>query len=213
MIFLSKYTPAEVIILTKRKTTFKELFKITLGHLFLKEVINSFNIERQIDTTVRLYEYVKSGSNFINYSEQNYENFFLSVFKEDQSSQILFRSLIKIGYENSRSRTNFKNKILKIMVSKKYVNQNIFQKNFSKYSLTPYGYEIKEIIENEIKELNSSFDTLVDLDNAKSIEIGKLIGGNIFFLENIDCQLFSRIDKDLSIEIIRYKADGDYDCT
>lgn len=210
MTVLSEYTPAEVIILTKRKATFNEFFKVTLAHLFLKEVLRVIEVERQLDETIRIYKYVEVGSNFSTYNKKSYENFFLSLFNEDESNQILFRNLIRIGYENSRNRIRFKNKILKTIIQKNCVSQNFFQKILGRYNLTSIGSEIKDKLEDEIKKLNNS---LVVTDIMKTNEITKIIGGNIFFLEDMCCELYSQIDKDLVIEINLSKSEGDYDCT
>lgn len=205
MKYLSELTPAEIYILINDKVTHQELLKITFVDLLLKNVLKTFQVERQphIRQKVRIYKYVGIGQNFINYKSKIHEKFFLATFEKDNEIEILFRNLVKIGYQSSRTLMDFKNEMIRSQTLKKYFKQNIFQKLYYGYSFTEYGTELKRKIKQEIKNINNEIPDLKNIENQKAIELIKVIGGNIFLLGNIDYELLNLIDKDLATEINR----------
>ena len=187
MRYLSELTPAEVYILTKDKITHRELLKITFIDLLFKQVLRTFEVQRQphIRQEIRTYQYIGIGQNFKKYQSENHEKFFLSTFEKDSEIEMLFRNLVKVGYQKSRTLSDFKNELIKTTTLKKCFSQNIFQRIFYGYSFTEYGKEIKRKVEKEIQNLNSELSTLNSIENQKAIELIKVIGANIFLLENI----------------------------
>lgn len=183
---------------------------MTLADLFLRKILTILTLERRQGKIFKFYEYIEIGINFTNHDKKKYEDLFLNLFIEDKTRQVLFRNLIKIGFENSRNRINFRNKIIRTPTLKNFINQNLLQKIFSAYSLTTKGYEIKQKIEDEIKELNRR---LIYLNDSKANEVIETVGANTFFLKNLNRKLFLQIDEYLSIEIKLNSTDGDYDCT
>lgn len=211
MTYLSQLTPAEVFLLTKEHTSHRELLKITFIDLLLKEVLKTFEIQRQphIRHEIRIYKYVGIGPNFKNYLPKNHEKFFLSTFDTDSEIELLFRNLVKISYQNSKSLSNFKNELLKTPTLKKCFSQNIYQKIVCSYSFTDYGKELKRKVAQEIQNLNSEVSSLNTIENQKAVELIKVIGGNIFLLEYIDYELLDQIDADLAKEMNRKATNTD----
>lgn len=205
MTHLSELTPAEVYILTKENITHRELLKITFIDLLLKQVIKIFEVQRQphIRHEIRTYQYIAIGQNFKNYQSKNHEKFFLSIFDKDEEIEMLFRSLVKVGYQKSRTLSNFKNELIKTPTLKKCFSQNIFQRIFYGYSITEYGKHLKQKVEKEIQNLNSELSSINNIENQKAIELIKIIGGNIFLLEKIDYELLNQINSDLATEMNR----------
>ncbi len=208
MKYLSELTPAEVYILTNNKVSHQELLKVTLADLLLKQVLKMFEVQRQPHNRqeIRIYKYVGIGQNFKKHLSKGHEKFFLSSFEKDNEIEILFRNLIKIGYQNSRTVLDFKNSIIKSPTLKKCFKQNVFQKLYYGYSFTEYGTELKRKIEKEIQNINIEISDLKNIENQKAIELIKVIGGNIFLLGIFDYELLHQIDKDLSIEINRLNS-------
>jgi hypothetical protein len=138
MTYLSKLTPAEILILTKDNVSQQEILKITFIDLLFKQVLKTFEVERQphIKQKIRVYKYVGIGQNFSNYNSLNHERIFLSTFGSDNSIEILFRNLVKIGYQRSKTLSELKNDIIKTPNLKKCFSQNIFQRIFYGYSFT-----------------------------------------------------------------------------
>lgn len=210
MKYLSELTPAEILILTKENVTHQELLKITFIDLLFKQVLKTFEVERQphIKQEVRVYKYVGIGQNYRSYNSQNHERLFLSTFWTDNTIEILFRNLIKIAYQKSRTLKDLKNDLIKTPTLKKCFSQNIFQKLFYGYSFTEYGTELKRKVKKEIQNLGNELSSINNIENQKAIELIKIIGANIFLLVNIDYELLNQIDQDLGIEINRNISTG-----
>lgn len=205
MIHLSKLTPAEVLILTKNDVSQQEILKITFVDLLLKKVLRTFEVERQphINQEIRIYKYIGIGQNFKYYKSLNHESIFLSPFVHDNSLEILFRNLVRIGYQNSKSLAALKNEILRSPNLNGCFSQNIFQKIFQSYSITQYGSDLKRKVQQEIQTLSDEFSVVNDLENQKAIDLIKLIGANIFLLINVDYELLKQIDHLLGIEMAK----------
>jgi len=167
MKYLSELTPAEVLILTRGNVTQQEILKITFIDLLLKQVLKVFDVERQahIRQKVRVYKYVGIGQNYNNYNSLNHERVFLSAFGADNTMEMLFRNLVKIGYQKSRTLSDLKNDIIKTPALKRCFGQNIFQKLFYGYSLTAYGNELKVKVQEEIQNLGNELSSINSIDN------------------------------------------------
>jgi hypothetical protein len=211
MQYLLQLTPAEVYILTNAKATHREYLKITFIDLLFKQVLKTFEVERQphISHKVRIYTYVTSGPNFKNYKFRNHERFFLDTFEQDDSIEILFRNMVKIGYQKSRTLASFKNELIKTPILQKCFSQNIFHKIFYRYRLTEYGNDLKRKVEKEIQSLNSKFTSLDTIDNQEALALIKVIGGNIFLLEYITYDLLDEIDSELAALMNRKEVNSD----
>lgn len=203
MKYLSELTPAEIYILTKENFSHQELLKVTFVDLLLKQVLKTFEVKRQphIKQKIRIYKYIGIGQNFKNYNSKTHEKNFLSTFEKDNEIEMLFRNVVRIGYDKSGSLFSFKNEVIKTPTLEKCFSQNFLQKIFYNYSFTEYGKELKRKVEKEIQNLNNELAGLNHIENQKAIELINIIGGNIFLLQNIDYTLLKQIDKDLSEEM------------
>ncbi|MWB96315.1 hypothetical protein GON26_18285 [Flavobacterium sp. GA093] len=202
MKYLTELTPAEILVLTKESVTHKELLKITFIDLLFKQVLKIIEVERKphVRQDTRVYEYVVAGPNFKSYPSKNHERIFLSSFDPYDSVPILFRNLVKIGYQKSRTLEELKNDVIKTPALRKCFHQNFFQKMFYGYSLTEYGTELKRKIKKEIQDAGNQLSGLNSIENQKAVELIQLIGANIFILVNIDYGLLHQIDMDLGLE-------------
>lgn len=216
MKYLSVLTPAEILILTNEYATQRELLKITFIDLLFKQVLKTFEVERQphVRHEVRVYKYVGIGLNYKTYNSLNHERVFLSSFGTDNTIEILFRNLIKIAYQKAKTEKELKCDIIKSPTLKKCFSQNFFQRLFYSYSFTEYGIELKEKIQLEIQEVGKELSGVSNIENQKAIELIKIIGGNIFLLANVDYELLNQIDQDLGTEINKNTfSDGGSGCS
>lgn len=216
MKYLSELTPAEVLVLTKENVTHQEILKITFIDLLFKEVLQTVEVHRKphIREVDRIYKYVQIGKNYNNYNSLNHERVFLSAFNADNTVQILFRNLVKIGYKKSKTLNDLKNDIIKTPNLKRCFSRNIFQKLFYAYSLTEYGAELKTKVRQEIQKVGNELSSINSIENHKAVELIKKIGANIFILINVDYELLQQIDKDLGIEITKnHSIDGGSGCS
>lgn len=205
MTYLNQLSPAEVYILTQVKLSHKELLKVTFIDLLLKNVLNTFEIKRQphAKEAVRTYQYIGTGANFKNYQAKNHEKFFLSIFEKEPAIGVLFSNLVKVGYQQSRTLSDFKNELIKTPILKKCFTQNIWHKMFYGYKFTDYGKDLKRKVEKEIQQLNAELLNSHTPKNQMAVELIKVIGGNIFILETIDYELLKQIKLDLGSEFTR----------
>jgi hypothetical protein len=203
MKYLSELTPAEILILTKENVTQQELLKITFIDLLFKQVLKTFEVERQfhVREKVRVYKYVGIGQNYKHYNSKNHERLFLSTFGTDNTVEILFTNLVKIAYQKSITIQDLKNDIIQTPTLKKCFTQNIFQHFFYGYSFTEYGKELKQKVKKEIQDAGNELSDIENIENQKAIELIKIIGANIFLLVNLNYELLNQIDKDLAIQI------------
>ncbi len=218
MKYLSQLTPAELLVLTKDGVTHRELLKITFIDLLFKQVLKTYEVERQPHSKdkVRVYRYVGIGKNFETYSSQNHEKVFLSSFVADDSIEVLFSNLVKIAYQKSRTLLCYKDDIYKTPTLKKCFSQNIFQKLFYNYNVTDYGKKLKREVKEEIQNEGNKLADISTIDNQKVIELIKEISGNIFLLVAIDHELLSLIDDDLGSIINQVNSssgDGGVGCS
>ena len=132
MQYLSTLTPGEILLLTKETVTQKEILKITFVDLLFKKVLKTYEVDRRPSARdeIRTYQYVAIGENFDKYVSLNHERIFLSTFAHDESAEILFRNLVKIGFQKSKTLSDLKNDIIKTPNLKSCFAQNIFQRIF-----------------------------------------------------------------------------------
>lgn len=214
MKYLSTYTPAEIYIIRKQKVDLQEFLKITFIDLIFKRVLDRFEVERQYNSnqSVRIYDYIGAGEKFKDYTSKRHEQFFTKTFQDDSEIGILFRNLIKIGYQNSKTKYNFKKEILQNKSLNKVISQNVFEKLFNFYSLTELGQKIKTDIDKEIIVLNEEFKNEINIEKKVLIKANE-IGANIFFINNVSYDLLNQIDHDLIVEMTKSKSSNYSGCT
>lgn len=203
---LSKISPAEALmILEEGNAPVKELFKTTLFDLLIKQVLGTEVVRKTINSRekTRIYKYIKSGEKLHPYIPRPHEDIFLAPFNKSNSIKILFRHMVKIGFQNAKSERYFKNSI----ISNPYVtgafDKNIFQKIFGGFSFNQIGKLLKTELQDEITHLEQELLDLIMTDKLKAASIIKAIGGNIFLLKQINIELLNQIDKDLLAELNR----------
>jgi hypothetical protein len=210
--YLSQLSPAEILILTHKKTTLKELLKITLLDLILKKVLKIIEVTRNpsvVEGTL-VYSYITRGPNFKNHTFKKQEEFFTSTFAEEEEYQVLFRNMVKIGYQKSKKKSHFIKQLFEKSLLQRCFSQNLFQEIFNLYSLTAYGEEIKRKVEKEISDLDQQFCNKSEINHHKTIELISTIGANLFLLKNIDYDLLNQIDSDLITEMKRKENNQDH---
>jgi hypothetical protein len=200
LVYLS---PAEVqLLLYGRKATIRELLKGTFMDLVLKQALNLFEVERQPhrNEDIRIYKYVEAGRNFFMYKPLLHEFVFLDSFKKDNSLQILFRNMVRIGYQNSISISEYQHLLFHSPRLDNCFYQNLFQKIFWGFQHSHKGKQLRTEIQAEITALEKELAT----GNAEKLfEILKAINGNVVLLSNFRFDLLKEVDAELAQEINR----------
>ncbi len=136
---LNRLTPAETyFVLKDDDASQKNLLKMTLVDLILKKVLRPFEViieynQNDVDTPKT---YVAIAENFWTYKPVEHELIFLSPFISNNSIQILFSNMVKIGYQNSKSEKKLYHAIRKSRNLDRCYQQNFYQLIFGGYSLT-----------------------------------------------------------------------------
>jgi hypothetical protein len=212
---LSKLTPAETLIILKDKDTrLKEVLKVTLMDLLLKQVLKIEEVYKQTGRTneQRLYEYVETGKNFRFYNSLPHENVFLEIFQKNEDYRYLFRHVVKVGYENAKSYNYFHKLIRKSRNISDCFNEN-FIFNFIGFSFKTSKHEqLRRELQKEIDQLELLLPSIIQNDKEKALEILKEIKGNIFLISTIEFDLLKQIDQTISTEMNR-QTDNSFGCS
>jgi hypothetical protein len=209
MTILSKLTPAETLLLSDGYfTNYPNLLKYTLMDLLIKRVlkIDKRQFQARANDKIREVIYITQGEKFLGYESLPHEFVFLKIYNTEPVS-ILFRHLVKVGYENAHSEYAYKKMIAAYKPLDECFEQNFFQRIFLKeFSLTDKGEELQIKIKAEIDSLNNTLPGLIANDKDQAAKIIHAIGGNIFLLKNIDFKLVHDLDKDFMDEMNKRKS-------
>ncbi len=210
MEILTKLTPAETLLLTANsKASFKDLLKYT-------KVLKSQEYEDQArpDDPIRTVSYVTVGPAFDGYRCRSHERVFLDPFLKDKELDILFRHLVKMGYENASTKASFVfDRMLSNDVLHESINSGFFSRLFVSITLTNKGEKTKKGIERALRELEKELPRLIEASPKGASEVLRKINGNVFLLGSFDFELLDKIDDELTNEIRRQKKDTSSGCS
>jgi len=182
MEFLEKFTPAEnYLILENSKASLKELLKLTMLDLFLKEVIATEIVVVKSDerSPERILTYVQSCINFQSYQPKSHEEIFLSPFQADSENKILFKHLIKMSYDEAESTRNF----VYHLILNHSETSNLFEtgKMFRNIRLNDAGRRAKIQLVKDLNELTSSL--------LNDTSVLTKVNGNLFLIDHIESRI------------------------
>jgi hypothetical protein len=202
MTTLSQFSPAETLILLQgKKAKLKDLLKVTLMDLLLKQALQTLEIENSGDKSGTTNTYVIAGSNFKRYNYLPHEEVFLRPYLQTPGNQILFSNLVKIGYENTEYARYFVRLVFQNEKTRACFAQGLPKIFKGKFSLTSFGKRTVEDIKSEIRELDSKLSDLMHSNPDKALEILKTIRGNVFLVKGIDFKLMKQIEDQVIAEV------------
>lgn len=212
MTHLAKFTPAELLFLLKKEKRryLKELLKVTFLDLLLKKILVITEVEKEIKETTQVYRYVEDGTKFYGYRPLDHECIFLDTFRKNNDIRVLFQSMVKIGYQNTKSPHHYKSVIIEHLKYNGYVKQNMLQQALGLYSLTDEGLDIQHKVQTEISQLEKQLPSLIKATDEKAMEILKVINGNVFLIDTVGVDLLEHINKAFLATTKEDKQDGDY---
>jgi hypothetical protein len=194
---LSLFAPAETLLLLKgEKVKLKDLLKVTLMDLFLKQALHTIEIinPSTLKTLSVPSTYVVRGTNLSHYRPMTHEHVFLSPFYKNAEMQILFHNMIKIGYQKAKTEKRYSNLIFKNKNLDRYFQQGFITIFKGKLSLTASGKRMVQELQAEIRDLETILPHLMENDRSRALEIMKTLGGNIFLIKGIDLNLMEQIE-------------------
>ena len=202
---LSKLTPAETLLLRKgTEATLQDMLKYTLMDLLLKQVLAVKNVEKKPSPRdpIRTYRYIAGGQKLNGYSCLQHEMVYLTAFRKSSDIRILFRHIVKMGYENAKSEKYFRKQLSASAVLQTAFATSFLQSFTGGVSYTNDRLQLKEQAEKEIETLEK---TLAEdnHDRNKVLNLLKVIGGNIFLLKGLEVDLLKGIEDELFKELSR----------
>jgi uncharacterized membrane protein YgcG len=200
MEFLNNLTPAESYFLLKDEdASQKELLKLTLIDLLLKNVLRTYesNIEYSDEDNNNPITYVAISDNFWSYQALEHEMIFLSTFKVNNSIQVLFSNMVKIGYKKSISEKKLHKLLTQSPNLKGCYHRNLLQQIFGGYSITENGEKMRAKIKKEVDSLNKELPAIIAENQLSSLEKINLLKGNIFILKDVNYDIFKQFDNEL----------------
>src|SRR5438132_1677804 len=182
---LSRFTPAEtLLILQGTNASYKELVKFTFLDLLIKNVLRTIEIPKESNPKEKDYKYVITGKNYLAYRSKPHENIFIEPFNKNNSLQILFRNIVKIGYQNAKSERKFCSLIIQNPGLENLFTKGFFEKLFGGFTCTETCMQFRSAIESEIAKLEIEMKLYLSDDTPKALSVLKAVGANIFFLKN-----------------------------
>ncbi|WP_452599038.1 hypothetical protein [Pontimicrobium sp. MEBiC01747] len=212
MKILSQITPAQTkLIIDNNSVALKNLMKLTFMDLVLKKVLKIKEVEQKAhsrDKHTRAYTYIIPGKNFNSYKPKVFESVFLSPFYKSPEIQIQFKTYIKLIYDNSKGRWNYKKTVKNTSEIKPYFKSTFFINLFKQIKLTPEGHKLNTALKDYLYKIDSEIINLLENNKKKALELLENIGGNIFLLKNLDFEMLKKLDKELSNQQKHYNSDA-----
>lgn len=202
MKILSQISPAQTkLIIDNNSISLKNLMKLTFMDLILKKVLKIKEVEEKAhpnDKYVREYTYIIPGENFKNYKPKVFESIFLSPFTKSPEIQIQFKIYIKLIYDNSKGRWNYKKTVKNTSEIEPYFKSSFFINLFRQVKLTQKGHKLNTELKDFLYKTDAEIIDLLENNKKEALELLKNIGGNIFLLKNLDFEMLKKINKELS---------------
>lgn len=210
---LTKFTPAETwVILHGKEALLRDILKFTLLDLLLKKVLVTEDVQRQPSERdpVMVYKYLRAGQNFPGYRSKIHEDVFLDVYKKNPATSVLFRNLVKMGYEKSSSIKRYLYRVITSPDVESNFKLHFLARWFKVIRYSDKGNDLKLQLQKEVQELESSLPKLVTTDKKKALEILTSIGGNVFLLKGLDFEIAQLINKELLEEMARQQPNTEW---
>jgi hypothetical protein len=208
---IAQFTPAETLFIRDGSSAMlKDLLRLTLMDLLLKQVLAIEEIERQPSPRdpVKAYRYIGKGKTFFSHKVLPHENVFISAFDSTKDRKFLFRNLVKISYENSESFKSYQTRLMESPNLHRLFERSFLQSIFGGFTYSTQGQSVqKEVLQN-ISQLETIIPKLMVQERSKGIEILKSIGGNVFLLTGLNFALAREIEEIILQESSKRKAAG-----
>lgn len=217
MEFLSKLSPAEIYLLKEnRNAGYRTLLKYTLIDLLFRGILKSVDTEYQAheNDPVSIHKYISRGPNYAKYDNQNHEDVYTDHFKQEEEIELLFRHLIKLALDRTKSRKKYIHEhFYQIPRMAAYFQTDLFTKLFGSIKLSGSGEVVSQKIKAEIKDLELRLPQLIEDKHPDAKDIISKIGANIFLINTLDNESLSNIDSEISNHLIDKEKKTSSGCT
>lgn len=200
---LSRLSPAEAILLIKGKdANLKDLLKATFLDLLIRRVlkIEIVDVESRSGRHFRTNKYISIDINFHSAKLNDQNMCYLSPFLKINIIQILFRNLVKMGFQNAKSTKNFQKKLINSPNLEGFTKQNLLQTIFGGFALTPSGEAFKNDLKKEIISAEQKLIDLLDSNPKLALEELSKLGGHAIHFNKIDFNEINRLEYEIVFE-------------
>jgi hypothetical protein len=209
---LAKLSPGETLVLLDHKKAKQvDLLKVTFMDLIRKDILQKIIVEKQKHPkdAVKTYEYIVLNPSQHKYRPLPHEVVFLSPFKKNPEAQILFKNMIKLGYQNSPSGPQLLKKVISSPgLEGVFVQHGFWSRILGKYTLTSKGTELRRKISGDLQELEIKAKSDLSLGVKSIPNDWWSYGGNIFLLTSISIPLFMELDNTVMKELLRQEQNA-----
>ncbi|WP_224994307.1 hypothetical protein [Cesiribacter sp. SM1] len=197
---LSQYQPAQTLMLIDSDCSLKELVKVTFMDLLFRQVLQANSVTSQPHPLTSAYTstYISQGINFKNYLSKPYEEVFTAPFIGHAGLEVLFRHLVKMGYQNSGSRGKYKRLIIQELEGAGLAERTWWNHLFGGCELTSVGEEVSKKLKEELKLLKETLPGLIKENPEQAGAVLEAIKGNVFLISGFDVELLRRFDQELN---------------
>lgn len=200
----ANYHPAQTLMLTNSDCSLKELLKVTFMDLLFKRVLQNVSVTSQPHPLTSAYtsNYISQGINFNNYFSKSYEQVFTDPFIGREDLEILFRHLVKMGYQNSRGEAKYKRLIIQELESIGLAERMWWNNIFGGCELTAKGEEIKRKLKEELKSLEEVLPGLLKENPQQAMAVLEAVKGNVFLISGFDFELLRKFDQEVNRQAV-----------
>lgn len=207
--YLEQIRPAEnLILLYNNKANHKEVLKLTLADLLLRQVLEITTEIKHGSRKSREIKYIQRGVLFDAYHPHHFEKPFISPFQKSPDIRIIMQKYSKIIYQNTGTEPEFNYQLIKHSGIRLFFSQNIFQRIFNRFRLNDLGENARNELLEEIANMERQLHYLIKEDREKAISVIRSLHGNIYLLKGINSSEINYLDELVKATI--YSSYGTY---
>lgn len=191
------FTPAEIMLLQhETNAKRKDLLKLTLSDLIFKQVLRTQVIAPQGVSASDAKEYtnVLRGKNFDMYRPKAHELVFLDPFLRNRELAILFKQLVKLGFEQSKNDKHFRNLILSSPSLNGLHKKGFWDSISGGFSLTSSGQRVKADVSRELYETGEVMKRSMLTNRSEAMMMLTMLGGSALLVSQMNSDFANTID-------------------
>lgn len=196
---LSQLSPAETLLLRLgSQASRKDLLKATLMDLVFRDKLK---IVKEKDETGREIPYLMRGSHFDFQVTKEHERIFLQPFAADPTLRILFKSMVKIGFQSSKSDRSYRLMVMHSPLLASYIKQGFFDVLLGRFKLTPIGEQVRKEVETALQSEGKRLKQVFHTDPQRARTALLMLGGHTLLLSQMNSDWANMTDVLLEEEL------------
>lgn len=197
MKLLSELSPAEtLLIIEKGKSKLSHLAQYTFLDLCSQQIlkINGNSAKMSSGKKTLKNTTISIGKKFGKTKPKQHEIPFLSIFAKTRDLKLAFTSLIKLSYKRMNGDFKFRKTVISNEKTKLLFKESILFNLFNSTPLNTLGLEVRDQIQDYLKEADAYLIQNGEKDEKRLNEILMTLQGNIVFLKNFKPELIEEFN-------------------